>query len=230
MSLMEAADRVDSTAGRADGLPQAVGAARASAARAARARRCSTARARPRASTRSRRRARFAADVAYLDPPYNQHSYLGNYHVWESLVRWDKPEVYGVAMKRVDVRERASAVQPPRRDRSRRSRDGARTRAGAPPGGLVQRRGLPDRSSALRAMLAERGAVRVVEVATPALHRRPDRDLQPAGREGRHPRPGEEPRAPVRRRVRRGRSTACAGRAVSRRQAVRVAPLRTARR
>jgi adenine-specific DNA-methyltransferase len=48
------------------------------------------------------------ADVAYLDPPYNQHSYLGNYHIWESLVRWDKPEVYGVACKRVDVRERKS--------------------------------------------------------------------------------------------------------------------------
>jgi adenine-specific DNA-methyltransferase len=48
-------------------------------------------------------------DVAYIDPPYNQHSYLGNYHVWESLVRWDKPEVYGVACKRVDVRQRQSA-------------------------------------------------------------------------------------------------------------------------
>ena len=52
---------------------------------------------------------RHEADLAYLDPPYNQHSYLGNYHVWESLVRWDKPEVYGVAMKRMDVRERPSA-------------------------------------------------------------------------------------------------------------------------
>ena len=49
-----------------------------------------------------------AADVAYLDPPYNQHSYLGNYHVWESLVLWDKPEVYGTACKRVDCRERRS--------------------------------------------------------------------------------------------------------------------------
>jgi adenine-specific DNA-methyltransferase len=48
------------------------------------------------------------ADVAYIDPPYNQHSYLGNYHVWESLVRWDKPEVYGVACKRVDVKQRSS--------------------------------------------------------------------------------------------------------------------------
>lgn len=48
------------------------------------------------------------ADIAYLDPPYNQHSYLGNYHIWESLVRWDQPEVYGVACKRVDVRQRQS--------------------------------------------------------------------------------------------------------------------------
>jgi adenine-specific DNA-methyltransferase len=51
----------------------------------------------------------FEADLAYLDPPYNQHSYLGNYHVWESLVRWDKPDVYGIAMKREDVRTRPSA-------------------------------------------------------------------------------------------------------------------------
>ena len=49
------------------------------------------------------------ADVAYLDPPYNQHSYLGNYHVWETLARGDRPEVYGIACKRVDVRERGSA-------------------------------------------------------------------------------------------------------------------------
>lgn len=49
-----------------------------------------------------------AADVAYLDPPYNQHSYLGNYHVWESLIRWDQPEVYGIACKRTEVRERRS--------------------------------------------------------------------------------------------------------------------------
>lgn len=49
-----------------------------------------------------------SADIAYLDPPYNQHSYLGNYHVWESLVRWDHPETYGVACKRIDCRERKS--------------------------------------------------------------------------------------------------------------------------
>lgn len=49
------------------------------------------------------------ADLVYLDPPYNQHSYLANYHCWESLVRWDKPEVYGVANKRIDVKARKSA-------------------------------------------------------------------------------------------------------------------------
>jgi len=52
---------------------------------------------------------RYEADVAYLDPPYNQHSYLGNYHVWETLARGDRPEVYGIACKRTDVRERGSA-------------------------------------------------------------------------------------------------------------------------
>ena len=45
-----------------------------------------------------------AVDLAYIDPPYNQHRYFGNYHVWESLVRWDKPPTYGVANKREDVR------------------------------------------------------------------------------------------------------------------------------
>lgn len=48
-------------------------------------------------------------DLAYLDPPYNQHSYLGNYHVWETLVRGDTPETYGVAQKRDDCRVRRSA-------------------------------------------------------------------------------------------------------------------------
>ena len=44
-------------------------------------------------------------DLAYLDPPYNQHRYFNNYHVWETLIRWDAPEHYGVACKRVDARD-----------------------------------------------------------------------------------------------------------------------------
>lgn len=44
-------------------------------------------------------------DLAYLDPPYNQHRYFSNYHIWESLVRWDKPDTYGIANKRLDARD-----------------------------------------------------------------------------------------------------------------------------
>jgi adenine-specific DNA-methyltransferase len=48
-------------------------------------------------------------DCAYLDPPYNQHSYYANYHVWETVVRWDAPAHYGVACKRMDCRTTKSA-------------------------------------------------------------------------------------------------------------------------
>jgi adenine-specific DNA-methyltransferase len=47
-------------------------------------------------------------DVAYLDPPYNQHRYFTNYHVWETLVAWDDPEAYGIARKRVDARDEST--------------------------------------------------------------------------------------------------------------------------
>jgi len=43
-------------------------------------------------------------DFAYLDPPYNQHRYEANYHVWETVVAWDAPEAYGVACKRAEIR------------------------------------------------------------------------------------------------------------------------------
>ena len=112
VSLMEAADRVDSTAGlqmaymkswapralkplelRMPALQLAVA---AGPCRATRADALETA-------------AAFDGDLVYLDPPYNQHSYLGNYHVWESLILWDRPETYGIANKRIDVKTRKSA-------------------------------------------------------------------------------------------------------------------------
>jgi len=52
--------------------------------------------------------AKMPADLAYIDPPYNQHNYLGNYHIWETICLWDKPEVYGKAQKRADVKTRKS--------------------------------------------------------------------------------------------------------------------------
>jgi adenine-specific DNA-methyltransferase len=53
-------------------------------------------------------------DLVYVDPPYNQHSFFSNYHVWETLMRWDDPETYGVACKRVDCRETRSAYNSKR--------------------------------------------------------------------------------------------------------------------
>ena len=108
VALMEAADRVDSTAGvqmayMKSWAPRALNdlelrmpALRPGTGRATRADAVQLA-------------PQIEADLVYLDPPYNQHSYLGNYHVWESLVLWDKPETYGVANKRIDVKTRKSA-------------------------------------------------------------------------------------------------------------------------
>jgi adenine-specific DNA-methyltransferase len=48
------------------------------------------------------------AELVYIDPPYTQHSYFSNYHIWETLIRWDAPEHYGVARKRSDCRDNKS--------------------------------------------------------------------------------------------------------------------------
>ena len=107
-SLIEAADRVDSTAGvqmaymkawaprsyrplelRVPQLWPGRGAAR-------------------RADALEAARNLPTVDFAYLDPPYNQHRYFTNYHVWETLVAWDAPEHYGVACKRIDSRDPAT--------------------------------------------------------------------------------------------------------------------------
>ena len=37
------------------------------------------------------------ADVAYLDPPYNARQYLPNYHVLETIARYDYPQLKGVS-------------------------------------------------------------------------------------------------------------------------------------
>lgn len=167
VSLMEAADRVDSTAGvqmaymkqwvpRAlkplelrmpDILPSVGGVCRATQGDAV------------------EMAEQVEADLVYLDPPYNQHSYLGNYHCWESLVLWDRPETYGVANKRVDVRTRKSAFN---------------SRPGIGPAlrSVIERLRAPnlivsfnDEGYLSRAdlveMLSSRGHVQVVEIAHP---------------------------------------------------------------
>jgi adenine-specific DNA-methyltransferase len=57
-------------------------------------------------------------DLVYLDPPYNQHKYYGNYHIWETLVRNDQPSTYGIANKRDDCRTSSSDYNSSRRARA----------------------------------------------------------------------------------------------------------------
>jgi adenine-specific DNA-methyltransferase len=109
--------------------------------------------------------AAFEADVAYIDPPYNQHSYLGNYHVWETLALWDKPAVYGAACKREDCRERRSEFNSRPRMAGAFRRLIARVRARV----LVvsfNDEGYVARSE-LMSLLGARGDVRVIEQSYP---------------------------------------------------------------
>ena len=42
---------------------------------------------------------KISADVVYIDPPYNSRQYSRFYHVLETLTKWDKPKLHGVALK-----------------------------------------------------------------------------------------------------------------------------------
>lgn len=39
------------------------------------------------------------ADVCYIDPPYNSRQYSRFYHLLENLVKWEKPKLFGEALK-----------------------------------------------------------------------------------------------------------------------------------
>lgn len=39
------------------------------------------------------------ADIAYIDPPYSSRQYSRFYHVLENVTKWEKPELYGTALK-----------------------------------------------------------------------------------------------------------------------------------
>jgi adenine-specific DNA-methyltransferase len=116
VSLMEAADRVDSTTGvqmaylkqwaRGRTRPQLRVPDAAAAGGAARARPSLPRRPRP---PRRRSKATWPTSTRRT----TSTAYLGNYHVWESLVRWDKPAVYGVACKRVRNTEYIYVVSDP---------------------------------------------------------------------------------------------------------------------
>jgi len=39
------------------------------------------------------------ANIVYIDPPYNSRQYSRFYHVLETLTKWDKPKLFGTALK-----------------------------------------------------------------------------------------------------------------------------------
>lgn len=39
------------------------------------------------------------ADLVYIDPPYNSRQYSRFYHIYDNIVKWKKPPLFGVALK-----------------------------------------------------------------------------------------------------------------------------------
>ncbi len=69
------------------------------------------------------------ADLCYLDPPYNQHQYGSNYHLLNTIARWDRP---GVSDERRDDGSLVSAAGiPPAWKESRSAFCSKRTAAAA---------------------------------------------------------------------------------------------------
>ena len=52
-------------------------------------------------------------DIAYLDPPYNQHPYASNYHVLNTLTLWDSPPL----SEKIDGRNKAAIREDWRTER-----------------------------------------------------------------------------------------------------------------
>ena len=76
-------------------------------------------------------------DLAYLDPPYNQHRYFTNYHIWETLVALGRAP---------SLRRRVQAHRQPRR-RARRACSTASARCREALAGRASRERAPTSSS-----------------------------------------------------------------------------------
>lgn len=49
-----------------------------------------------------------SGDIVYIDTPYNSRQYIPNYHVLETIARWDYPKLHGVTGQRDTSREKSS--------------------------------------------------------------------------------------------------------------------------
>ena len=46
-------------------------------------------------------------DVVYLDPPYNHRQYWGNYHILETIAKWDNPKITWKTWMRIDPEKKS---------------------------------------------------------------------------------------------------------------------------
>ena len=51
-------------------------------------------------------------DVLYLDPPYNERQYAPNYHVLETIAKYDNPEIKGITGMRNYVEQKSVFCNP----------------------------------------------------------------------------------------------------------------------
>lgn len=50
-------------------------------------------------------------DLVYLDPPYNGRQYMQNYHVLETIAKYDNPQIKGVTGMRIDPAKKSEFCQ-----------------------------------------------------------------------------------------------------------------------
>ena len=51
-------------------------------------------------------------DILYLDPPYNERQYAPNYHILETIAKWDKPEIKGITGMRSYENQKSEFCNP----------------------------------------------------------------------------------------------------------------------
>ena len=52
------------------------------------------------------------ADIYYLDPPYNQRQYAPNYHILETIAKYDNPKIKGVTGLRPYDKQKSKFCNP----------------------------------------------------------------------------------------------------------------------
>lgn len=51
-------------------------------------------------------------DILYLDPPYNERQYAPNYHILETIAKWDNPKIKGLTGMRSYEKEKSDFCNP----------------------------------------------------------------------------------------------------------------------